>query len=631
MSGHGDSSPVLVLISLTMVMFKKAQELYEATADAKDLPENSRIAAEHIPLVLNALSLAEQNIREGKVNDEALQSVKSILEQCKDSAANVKDIFENAIPAKDASKSGQLTDLNKVRGCMEDIVKNMDILAQHRIFQDAEILRDIQEAVENLGSASQRLDENTTGIRHDTSASQLSREDTESMKVFSGSIDCLAQKNRNEACAPDTGQWFFRHRKYQDFYVGDAPQLLFVTAEAGSGKSTVMRTLIDSLQASQPSLLIAHFFFKDDDDLQRSYVEALSAIIHQLLAQRPALVKYIRQPVEQYGQDIKNQTGEMWKILTNFAMDVQDDVICVLDAVDECETSGRTQLLRDLKSHFQKVNSATSRLKIVVSSRPYQDRYHPYEDLIGCSSKVYHLDGENAKFEADIAKVISFKVHELMRRRQISDRTAQRLSDKIVARNAQTKSFLWVKLAFELLNTDPRLLPDASEPTIDEILAAIPESIGEQFDRLLQSSSDPRHARNLLSVILAARRPLKIAEFKVIYGLTRNIDGEFGQPRTYEDLDMSQDDYRFKRLVRTTCGLFIIFVKSSVHLFHQTAREYLMSDSKVGEGILSSATFDNSGGSWKHSITPEQANSVTAKVCLDLLSFDASEDWVWKV
>ncbi|KEF59234.1 uncharacterized protein A1O9_04078 [Exophiala aquamarina CBS 119918] len=611
-------------------MLKETRELYEATADAKGLPEDLRTAAEHIPLVLEVLSHAEQNIRQGHVTSEALQSLNSILEECKDSVVNVKDIFESTMSSKGASGPEQLTNGNRLRGYVEDIVKNMELLAQIHVLEDPETLRDIQEAVEQLGSAAQRPDEDTAEIRRETQASQLSREDTERMKAFSNPIDCLAQKNRNEACAPETGQWFFRHRKYQDFCLGQAPQLLFVTAEAGSGKSTVMRTFVDSIQASKPSVLIAHFFFKDDDELQRSYVDALSAIIHQLLSQRPALVKYIRQPVQQYGPDIKNLPGEMWKVLIKFALDVQDDIICVLDAVDECEPSGRAQLLQDLKYYLQEADSARSRLKVIVSSRPCQDRYHPYEDLIICSSKVHHLDGENAKFEIDIAKVISFKVYELTRRRQISDRTSQRLSDKIMDRNVQTKSFLWVKLALELLNTDPRFHPDVGERTIDDILAAIPESIGEQFDRLLQSSSDPRHARNLLSVILAARRPLKIAELKVIYGLTRDIDAELDRPKTYEDLDMLQDDYHFKRLVRTTCGLFITFVKSSVHLFHQTAREYLMSDSKTGERLYS-ATIAKTVGSWKHSITLEQANCVSARVCLELLSFDVTEDWVWKV
>jgi len=612
-------------------MLKRVQEVYEGTPEAKGLPENFRVAAEHIPLVLSILSLAEQNIREGKVNDEALRSVELVLEQCKDSVTNVKDIFENAAAGKDGSNSEGLADIDRLRRDMEGIVKNMDVLAQYHLFQDAEALRDIQEAITRLDITSQNQSEGSPGVQHEAQASQLSREDMECIKAFTSPIDCLAQKNRNEVCAPETGQWFFRHRLYQDFSLGDAPRLLFVTAEAGSGKSTVMRTLVDSLRESQPSLLTAHFFFKDDDDLQRSYTEALAAIIHQLLTQRPALVKHVREPVRQHGQSIKGQTAEMWKVLTNFAMDVQDDIVCIMDAVDECETSGRTQLLIDLKSHFQEANSAPSRLKIVVSSRPYQDRYHPYEDLISCSPQVYHLDGENAKFKADIENVISFKIQELTRRRQLSVHTAQRLSDKIVAKNAQTKSFLWVKLAFELLNADPKLLPDAVESTIDDILAAIPESIGEQFDRLLGSSSDPTHARNLLSVILAARRPLKVAELKVVYGLTRDLDGESHRPKAYEDLDMLQDDYRFKRLVRTTCGLFITFVKSSVHLFHQTAREYLMPDPKGGEGKLSSATSAKSLGSWKHSITPEQANCVTAKVCLDLLSFDVSEDWVWKV
>ena len=462
-------------------------------------------------------------------------------------------------------------------------------------------------------------------------ASELSKEDIDCIQTFSSPVNCLVQKNRNEFCAPDTGQWFFRHPKYQDFFLGNAPQLLFVTAEAGSGKSTVMRTFVDTLKASQPPPLVAYFFFKDDDDLLRSYSEALSAIVHQLLAQRPALVKYIREPVQQYGQTLKHEIGEMWKVLIKFAMDGHSDIVCILDAVDECETAGRTQLLQDLRNHFQKENVAMPRLKVIVSSRPYQDRYHSYQDLISCSPKVSHLDGESARSKADIAKVIAVKVDELIQQRQIAEHTGQLLFDKIVAQNAQTKSFLWVKLAFELLNTDPRLHRNADEQVIDSILATIPASIGEQFERLLKSSTDPAHARNLISVILAARRPLKIAEFKTIYGLTHNLKNELRQPKTYEDLELDGNDDHFKRLVRATCGLFVIFVNTTVHLFHQTAREYLLANSKTEQGMLSSVTTAGLVGSWKHSIAIDQANSILTKVCLDLLNFDSSQDWVRKV
>jgi hypothetical protein len=106
--------------------------------------------------VLNALSLAEQNIKAQNVGAEALQSVTPVLEQCKERAANVKEIFDKALPAKDASRAERLrkvvglkTKSSKVKEYMEEIVTNMELLAQN---QDAEALKDIKDAIEALST-----------------------------------------------------------------------------------------------------------------------------------------------------------------------------------------------------------------------------------------------------------------------------------------------------------------------------------------------------------------------------------------------------------------------------------------------------------------------------------------------
>lgn len=64
----------------------------------------------------------------------------------------VKEIFEKTISFKDASRAerykkavGIKFESNKVKVCMEEVVKNMELLAQHQVFQDARTLKDIRE------------------------------------------------------------------------------------------------------------------------------------------------------------------------------------------------------------------------------------------------------------------------------------------------------------------------------------------------------------------------------------------------------------------------------------------------------------------------------------------------------
>ncbi|KIX03237.1 uncharacterized protein Z518_06789 [Rhinocladiella mackenziei CBS 650.93] len=161
MSGIGEASAVLGLISSVIAIYEAAHEVYEAASDTKGLPRKFRAAAEQIPMVYHTLSLAEQNIKAKAVSEAALQSAMPVLERCKESAASVKDIFDKTIPAKDASRAeclrkavGIKMKSNKVKEYMEEVVKNMELLAQNQVFQDAEALKDIKEAIEQLSNVS---------------------------------------------------------------------------------------------------------------------------------------------------------------------------------------------------------------------------------------------------------------------------------------------------------------------------------------------------------------------------------------------------------------------------------------------------------------------------------------------
>ena len=128
-------------------------------AMCRGLPKKFSLAAEQIPLVLHALSLAEQNIKTKTVSQDALQSAMPVLERCKESAASVKEIFDQTIPHKDASRTerykkavGIKLKSKQVKEYMEEVVKNMELLAQNQVFQDAEALKDIKEAIDQLSN-----------------------------------------------------------------------------------------------------------------------------------------------------------------------------------------------------------------------------------------------------------------------------------------------------------------------------------------------------------------------------------------------------------------------------------------------------------------------------------------------
>ena len=161
MSGVGEAGLVLGLISSTIAIFEAVQAIYEAASDTSGLPKKLRAVAEQIPLVYNALGLAEKNFKANNVPQETVRDAKPVLEQCQNSATSLKDIFDTSIPAKDASRAERLKKAvglqwksNKAKEYMGGVCKSMELLAQYQVFQDAEALEDIKAAIEQLTSIS---------------------------------------------------------------------------------------------------------------------------------------------------------------------------------------------------------------------------------------------------------------------------------------------------------------------------------------------------------------------------------------------------------------------------------------------------------------------------------------------
>ena len=460
--------------------------------------------------------------------------------------------------------------------------------------------------------------------------------DTEVLKAFQSEVDYTLQKNRNRLCAADTGNWFFHHPIYQKFQNGKGPHLLFLTAEAGGGKSTVMRTLTDKLTESIEPVLVAYFFFKDDDGRLSSYSDALSCLIYQLLVQEPKLTVHIRRFCEEHKFKVKHDTKLMWDVFSLIASNSPRDTFCVIDAIDECATATRPQLVADMKAFFQDPAKAGSRLKLIASSRPYQDESHPYDSLFSKATKnMLHFVGEAAEVQPFIRGVIRTKADELVKEHELEPDIREMLVSRIIENNRHTRSFLAVQMAFELLGSHYRMHSGADKNTVSLILDDIPNQLDRQFDELLNKSLDREHARRIFCIILAARKTIKVRDLRVIYSLTKDkTSGNSVKP--YEDLALPIDDEEFKQLVRATCGLFITFVKTSVHLFHQTAREHLLKRSEtatiVGPGhpLSASAVPPDESSFWKNSISLQDANLVCAAVCLDIISFPVSDEAAFK-
>lgn len=148
---------VLGLVSSICTIFEAAYHVYSAAHDTKGLPKAFRTTAEQIPLVLHALQLVEKGVAGKDDFDQAVVTVKPILERCKKKAALVKNVFDKALPAKDAPRwerykkalEAKLKD-REIKSSMEAITQDLALLQHQQTFQDAETMKDIKAAIHHL-------------------------------------------------------------------------------------------------------------------------------------------------------------------------------------------------------------------------------------------------------------------------------------------------------------------------------------------------------------------------------------------------------------------------------------------------------------------------------------------------
>lgn len=116
-------------------------------------------------------------------------------------------------------------------------------------------------------------------------------------------------------------------------------------------------------------------------------------------------------------------------------------------------------------------------------------------------------------------------------------------------------------------------------------------------------------AQKTLSIILAASRPLTLAEMNVALSVNRPSDSKDNPDMWRLELE-SEDDFR--ETLRRVCGLFVSIYHDKVYFLHQTAREFLL------------ATSPSSGHAvppWMNSITMRQAHTILAEVCVVYLGY----------
>ncbi|KAI4246671.1 MAG: hypothetical protein LQ352_006335 [Teloschistes flavicans] len=416
-------------------------------------------------------------------------------------------------------------------------------------------------------------------------------------------------KNINPERTPGTCEWFLSHADFLIWRKTQGSSLLWLSADPGCGKSVLSKYLVDRrgevLTINPQPPTVCYFFFKDGDMGRMNVTNAMCAILHQLFMQQPQLYHHAKEDFLKKNEKFLEDFDALWGIFNQAAENSSsEEIICVLDALDECQANSRVRLIAQLKQFYSHQSTDDHKkpiVKFLLTSRPEFNIARDLEPTEKFSEVRLRGEEESETISHEIDLVIRHRITELAKRLHLSETDESTLRENLSS--VPHRTYLWLHLMFEDLFGRLKL----RRHEIATVAKTLPRDIDQAYTAILEKSPDKSQAKKLLHIILAAVTPLSIQEINVAMALEE-------QSKVYKDLELWAPELAAE-IIKHTCGLFVSVVDSKVYLIHQTAREFL-----VGH------KHEDEQKGWRRSFHPAQSNLILAEICIWFLRLQDLDD-----
>ena len=402
---------------------------------------------------------------------------------------------------------------------------------------------------------------------------------------------------------PETCLWFLEHPIFKKWKTSSCDDLLWLSADPGCGKSVLSRALIDEKLVGAEPVTLCYFFFKDNEE-QNNAATALCALLHQLLCEHEDLLqRHVVPAFKKCGEALKSDFEELWRTFISVATDTSaGDVVCILDALDECQLADRNKLINLLDSFYSRPDSTSKRgfkLKFLVTSRPYAEIELKFSPLMRTVPTI-RLAGEDEseKISREIGIVMESKLKTIAQNLGLDGGAQSSLRARLD--QIPNRTYLWLHLILDEVESSL----EQTGKKLRQVLNTLPQTVEEAYEKILKRCNEEK-ARRVLQVVLAAQRPLTLSEIDIALEIQTDL---ISPSLSLADLDCEGATKR-KRTIRRSCGLFISIIDSRVYLIHQTAREFLERKNQDASG----------SGKWKHSIGLRDAHRLLSQTCVTYL------------
>ncbi|KFY03079.1 hypothetical protein V490_00302 [Pseudogymnoascus sp. VKM F-3557] len=618
MSGVGEASLVLGIISAIISIIDATKQVYEAVEDEAGLPTNFKKSATKLPLISKLLEDAERYINNAA--DGSIQAAFTpTLEDCKVQATHLQELFERVMPeesdsrwdryvkaARTIGKGGRVESL--IKGILDDLqllaTKFPEVATPRGKDQLAKAIEEVSgmepslpdgfeqnPAYAHYGSGAQNINtgsgtqHNNSGTGHQNSGSGQQYIGTNHIvnnPVFSKNVtvddidrsclrslrcpDALLVKNRlkenKDKLLHKSIDWILQDLQYISWKDGDNVSLLWIKGGAGKGKTMISIGIIERLSLAQDESTVLTYFFCQSADYELKTLEAIiKGLILQLVNQQNDLKESLRRRWdtinERFDEDVNS-----WRTLWNIFLEMLHRCKCprvyvIVDALDECQDDGMVDFLKLI---VRTGLDQPSKIKWLLTSRPLDSAE---QELLAGSDQVGVSLELNQKHLSGVVKTyIASKVTELDRRHHYGPTLRRKVETELAAKAEDT--FLWVSLVCRRLESIPK---DKAFATIQDFPPGLPAFYRRVFNQLNEGKSAVvKGCMRLLKAMMLTYRPLNVEEVSSVTGLSDQL----------VTIEAWVD----------RCASFVKRRGTDIEFVHQSARDYLAG--KDGQTIFDS-------------------------------------------
>ncbi|KAI9778246.1 MAG: hypothetical protein M1839_008270 [Geoglossum umbratile] len=355
----------------------------------------------------------------------------------------------------------------------------------------------------------------------------------------------------------DSCRWILKNSDYQQWHNDQHCRLLWIKGDPGKGKTMLLCGIVNELKKSMAKAdLLSYFFCQATDSRINNAMAVLRGLVYLLVDQQPSLISHMRKKHDHAGKALfvdANAWVALSEIFTNILQDPSlKSTYLVIDALDECVTD-----LPKLIDFIVQKSPLSSRVKWIVSSR--NDAHIEQRLQLDDSGTRLSLElKENATqvsraVDAYIGRCLS-ELTEIQHDKLLQDSVREKMQQKA------NGTFLWVSLVIMDLK-------EAKSWEVLQVLDEVPVELKDVYRRMMGRIKELRRQRSelcrqVLSIIIAAYRPLHLQELYVLSSLPTQLQ------------NVNQSTMAVVRM----CGSFLTIRNDNVYIIHQSAKDFLSED-----------------------------------------------------